>query len=74
MPRKNITPKARRASLTDRYDVDYVYLPQCPELTQIIVPPMKTIYRNLACAPYADETHVVKTFDDRYLALVEAQY
>lgn len=74
MGRHNYPKHQKRETLAERYDVDYVYLPQCPELAQIIVPPMKTIYRNLACAPYADETHVVKTFDDRYLALVEAQY
>lgn len=60
----------RRPDRTDRFDVDYVFLPEAPEIAAVAVPQMKTIYKNLSCAPWADTVHEVKSEKDKYLAMI----
>lgn len=75
MGRKNRNPHpTRRNDPTDRYDVDYVFLPKAPEIAVVVVPQMKTIYKNLSCAPWADTMHVVKGEKDKYLAMIRRMY
>ena len=77
MGRKNRNPHPPRMERfkgwnerKEQFDVDYVYLPEAPEIAAVIVPDMKTIYRNMCCAAWADEVHVVRDEDDRYLDMI----
>jgi hypothetical protein len=75
MARKNRNPHPqRRTPLTDRYDVDYIFLPDAPEIAAVVVPQMKTIFRNMSCAPWADEMHVVKNDTDKYLTMIRRMF
>lgn len=75
MARKNRNPHpSRKINQTDRYDVDYVYLTEAPEIAAVVVPRMKTIYKNLSCAPWADTMHVAKGEKDKYLAMVRKMF
>ena len=75
MGRKNRNPHpARRQDRTDRYDVDYVFLPEAPEIAAVVAPRMKTIYRNMSCAPWADAMHEVKGEKDKYLAMIRRMF
>lgn len=75
MARKNRNPHpARKPGKTDRYDVDYVFLPEAPEIAAVAVPSMKTVYKNLSCAPWADEMHIAKSEKDKYLAMIRRMY
>ena len=75
MPRRNHKPHSDRKTVwTDFYDVDYVFLPQCPEIAVIVVPYMKTVYRNLSCASWADEVHEVRGRSDKYLEMLNSAY
>ena len=46
------------------YQMDYIILPDHPEISHIIVKPMRTIYRNLAAWEHAPFTTVIKHNDD----------
>lgn len=75
MGRKNRNPHPpHMQDRTDRYDVDYIYLPDAPELAAVVVPQMKTIYRNMSCAPWADTMHVVRNEKDKYLTMIRRMY
>lgn len=67
MSRKNRNPHPRRPSLTDRYDLDYVNLPEYPRYNRIVVKPYKTIYVNLDADFDADDFHVVRGYSDPIL-------
>ena len=47
MARRNHSKHPRRATLPDRYDLDYVSLPEYPQYIRVIVKPLKTIFVNL---------------------------
>ena len=71
MSRKNRNPHpAQIKDRTDRYDVDYVFLPDAPEIAAVAVPQMKTIYRNMSCAPWADTVHEARDEKDKYLTMI----
>lgn len=75
MPRKNHNSHPhRRPDTTDRFDVDYISLPEAPEIAAVIVPRMKTIFRNMSCAPWADTVHEAKSEKDKYLAMIRRMY
>lgn len=57
-------PRIRRPMLADRYDLDYVNLPEYPQYIRIVVKPYKTIFVNLDADFYADDFHVVKDMHD----------
>lgn len=74
MPRNNSTRHSRPAhTISDRYDTDYVELPEHPELLYLIVKPLKTVFRNLCAAPEANKRRVVKKFDDRLYKLLSSK-
>ena len=64
MSRKNRNPHPRKPSLTDRYDLDYVNLPEYPQYNRIIVKPYKTVYVNLDADFWADGFYVVRHMSD----------
>ena len=68
-PRNNHSPNP-----ADRYDVDYAFLPDAPEIAAVVVPTMKTIYRNMCCASWADAVHEAKGEKDKYLAMIQKVY
>ena len=75
MPRKNHKSRSTHISpRTDRFDVDYVFLPDAPEIAAIVVPQMKTMFRNMNCAPWADAVHEVKGEKDKYLSMIRRLY
>lgn len=71
MARKNRNQHPRRPSLTDRYDLDYVALPEYRHYNRIIVKPLKTIYVNLDADFDADDFCVVRSFNDPMLRRIE---
>ena len=71
MPRRNHNMHAsKKTAQTDRYDVDYISLPDAPEIAAISVPYMKTLFRNMCCRSCADTVHVVRSDNDKYLAMI----
>ena len=75
MGRKNRNPHpAQDRDQHERFDVDYVFLPEAPEIAAVVVPRMKTIYRNMSCAPWADTVHEAKDEKDKYLAMIRRQF
>jgi hypothetical protein len=73
MPRRNHIKHPHRPSLEDRYDTDVCSLPRHPHIDRIIVPPMKTIYRNIDACPWAEDVVTVRRFDDELLELIQQQ-
>ena len=71
MSRKNRNPHpAQIKDRADRYDVDYVFLPDAPEIAAVAAPQLKTIYRNMSCAPWADTVHEARDEKDKYLTMI----
>ena len=73
MARKNRNPHPRKPSLTNRYDLDYVNLPEYPKYNRIIVKPFKTIFVNLDADFWADDFHVVRHMADPVMRLIECR-
>lgn len=75
MGRKNRNPHPAHVDAPmDHFDVDYIFLPDSPDIAAVVVPQMKTIYRNASCAPWADQVHEVKSEHDKYLAMIRHMY
>ena len=70
MSRKNHNPHPRKPNLTDRYDTDYVSLPEFPNLSRIVARPLKTIFINLDAKADSDDFHVAGSMDDRILRII----
>lgn len=71
MGRKNRNPHpAQIRDQHELFDVDYVFLPEAPEIAAVAVPRLKTIYRNMNCAPWADTVHEAKDEKDKYLTMI----
>ena len=64
MGRRNHTRRGRRMKMEDRFDMDYVNLPECPQFTTITIIPMKTIFINLDAAENANDFHVARSEHD----------
>lgn len=73
MGRKNHNPHPRKLRLTDRYDLDYVNLPEYPQYVQIIVKQHKTIYKNMDADFDAFNEYVVHRSNDPILRLLESR-
>lgn len=73
MARRNYPKKRKQMTLEDRFDTDVCFLPNHPEIDRIIAVPLKTIYRNVDAAPWAEEVVTVRSFDDRLLDLIQQQ-
>lgn len=64
-------PKHTRNNFfSDRYDLDYVSLPERPDLIRIIAKPYKTIYINLDADFLADDFYVVQSDDDKIMRMI----
>ena len=71
MGRKNRNPHpAQVRDHHEHYDVDYVFLPDAPEIAAVAVPQLKTVYRNMCCAPWADTVHEARDEKDKYLTMI----
>ena len=71
MGRKNRNPHPPRTQdPSDRFEVDYVFLPDAPEIAAVAVPQLKTVYRNMCCAPWADTVHEARDEKDKYLTMI----
>lgn len=72
MPRRNHNPRGRsRSSLIDRYDTDYISLPEYPQYNSIVAIPLKTIFYNLDAACGANDFYVIRSFDDPMMRKLE---
>lgn len=71
MPRRNRTRRPNRPRMEDRFDRDYVNLPEYRQYNTIVVLPMKTIFVNLDADPRADDFYVVKHYGDRVFRKLE---
>lgn len=60
----------RKSFFSDHYDLDYVSLPERPDLIRIIAKPYKTIYINLDADFLADDFYVVKDDDDKIMRMI----
>lgn len=67
MPRRNHARSRRINPIADRYDTDYVNLPEYPQYNSVVAVPLKTIFYNLDAAPGADDFHVAKHYGDPVL-------
>ena len=68
MPRRNHNPRGRsRSSLIDRYDTDYISLPEYPQYNSIVAIPLKAIFYNIDAAPGANDFYVAKHYGDPVL-------
>ncbi len=70
MRRNHAKHPRRKNTLQDRFDLDYVNLPEYPDIERVIVLPLKTIFRNLDAAPWAQETVVVRSLDSHLMQMV----
>ena len=73
MPRRNRAKHPARPRLEDRFDTDVCFLPNRPDIDRIIVPPLKTIFRNIDACPWAEDVVTVRRFDDELLDLIRRQ-
>lgn len=71
MSRKNRNPHPRKPSLTDRYDLDYVNLPEYARYNRVIVKPLKTIFVNLDADFWSDDFYVIRSFSDPMMRKIE---
>lgn len=74
MPRRNHSNHARRKSnIQDRFDTDFVNLPEYPQYITITVIPLKTIFYNLDAACGANDFCVIRSFNDPMMRKLEKQ-
>lgn len=74
MPRHNNSRHSRPANIiSERFDTDYVELPEHPEILYLIVKPLKTVFRNICAAPEANKRRVIRKFDDRLYKLLRSK-
>ena len=73
MARHNHPKHPRRATLPDRYDLDYVSLPEYPQFIRVIVKPLKTIFVNLDADFDADDFYVVRSLNDPIMRKIESR-
>ena len=72
MPRRNHSNHAKRKSnIQDRFDTDYVSMPEFPQYTSIAVVPLKTIFYNLDAASGANDFCVIRSFNDPIMRKLE---
>ena len=73
MGRHNHPKHTSRSLFMDRYDLDYVNLPECPHYIRIIVKPLKTIFVNLDADFEADDFYVVRSLHDPIMLHIESR-
>lgn len=67
MSRHNNSKRNRRRSVADRFDTDYIELPEYPDIARVIAVPMKTIYINIAADMGAMEIYTAWSWCDKVL-------
>lgn len=70
MGRHNHIQGKKRQSMADRFDSDYIDLPEHPEITRIYAVPMKTVYHNIAAAPWADSIYTAQSWEDPMIKII----
>lgn len=73
MGRRNRNPHPSKPNPMDRYDLDYVHLPQYPKYNKIAVKPLKMVYVNLDTDFWTDEIYVVRSCSDQIYKAIESQ-
>lgn len=62
--------KKHSRSMADRYDSDYVSLPEYPYIVRVYAVPMKTVYINVDADPEAVENYTAKSWNDKVLQAI----
>lgn len=70
MGRHNHIRRQKRGSMADRYDSDYIDLPEYPQIARINAVPLKTVYHNIAAADWATEIYTAQSWSDKVLQLI----
>lgn len=70
MGRHNHTRRHRKPSIADRWDSDYIDLPEYPEIGRIHAAPLKTVYHNIAAGPWAQEVYEIRSWDDPMMQII----
>lgn len=73
MARRNHPKHTRHPVLVDRYDLDYVNLPEYPQFIRVVVRPLKTIFVNLDADFDADDFYVVRGLHDPIMRKIESR-
>lgn len=67
MGRKNRSKKGGQQNMIDRYDREYISLPEYPQYKTITAIPLKTILINLEAGRRADDFYVARSENDPVL-------
>lgn len=70
MSRHNHIRGKKRQSMADRWDSAYIDLPEFPEIGRIHAVPLKTVYRNIAAAPWAREVYEIRSWNDPMMQII----
>lgn len=71
MPRRNHSRRiSRKENIRDKYDTDFMELPERPEIKYLVAKPTKVIYRNMYAAPGATKIYTARSFNDNLLQLI----
>ena len=62
--------KKQHRSMADRYDTDYISLPEYPHILRINAVPMKTVYINVDADFEPAETYTAKSWSDPVLQAI----
>ena len=62
--------KKRHGGMTDRYDTDYISLPEYPHIIRINAVPMKTVYINVDADFEPAEIYTAKSWNDKVLKAI----
>lgn len=62
--------KNRKPGIADRWDSDYIDLPEHPEISRIHTVPLKTVFHNIAAAPWAMEIYTAQSWSDPMMDII----
>ena len=57
----------RKSGLLDRYDTDWISMPEYPQYNSVVAIPLKTIFYNLDAASNANDFYVARHYGDPVL-------
>lgn len=64
---------SKRMNMDDRYDKDYISLPEYPHILRIVAVPMKTIYINVEADPDTADEYTAKSWCDEVLQCIASK-
>lgn len=70
MGRHNHIRGKKRQSMADRFDSDYIDLPEHPEITRICAVPLKTVFHNIAAGEWATEIYTAQSWSDPMMQII----